>query len=192
MEYTPDEMLNLFDYFGKSIVDANPMYMISSMRENKSFEINGMRSGASIEYAINEAAKYKNLKNISELKKCIAINSVDLQTGKEVIFTNCEEIEGDNYIKDFEIGKAVRASCSFPVLFAPFKYKNYTFVDGGVLSNVYTDEEKKIGADKVISVNFFEENTKVKNNIYSIVLRTIDIMTNQISKDNMKKRGLYN
>ena len=69
MGYTAQEMLNLFDYFGKTIVDSNPMYMLSSMKENKSFEINGMRSGASIEYAVNEAAKYKNLKKIQDLKK---------------------------------------------------------------------------------------------------------------------------
>lgn len=187
MGYRPNEMLNLFQYFGKSIVDANPMYMFSSMRENKSFEINGMRSGGSIEYALNEAAKYKNLKYLADLEKCIVITTVDLQTGKEFIFTNTKEREEENYIKEFEIAKAVRASSSFPILFAPFKYKEYTFVDGGVLSNVPASEVRNAGADKVIAVNFFEENVKTRNSIYSIVLRTLDIMTNQIAQNNLKE-----
>lgn len=187
MGYSPDEMLNLFQYFGKSIVDPNPMYVFSSMRENKSFEINGMRSGQNIEMAVQEAAKYKNMKYLSDLEIPIIIPTVDMNSGLEYIFTNSNKVEGKKYIKEFEIAKAVRASSSFPIYYAPFKYKDYSFVDGGVLDNIPVDEVRNIGAEKIIAVNFFESTTSLKNNIYSIVLRTIDIMTNQISKNNIER-----
>lgn len=187
MGYDSNEMLNLFNYFGKTILERNPMYLISSMRENKSFDINGMRSGESIEVAINEAAKYRNMKYLSDLKRPIVISTVDMKSGNEYVFTNSNKLQGEKYIKNFEISKAVRASCSFPIYFAPFKHEGHTFIDGGVLNNIPVNEVKNLGADKIIGVNFFESDSNPKNNIYSIVLRTIDIMTNKIAENNLKE-----
>ena len=42
MEYTTDDMLNLFNYFAKEIVSGNRKFLFSSMKDN--FTINGMRS----------------------------------------------------------------------------------------------------------------------------------------------------
>lgn len=186
MGYNAKEMLNLFNYSAKAMIESNPSYIFSSMRENKSLMVDGMRSGYNIETILNEIARYKNIERIGELQLPTIIPTVDTKDGKEYIFTNAE-MEGEKYIKDISIGKAVRASASFPVYFAPLKFEDHIFVDGGVLNNVPISELKKAGADKVIGVNFFVQDTSVRNNMYSIAIRTIDIMSNKIAEKDLKK-----
>lgn len=186
MGYNAKEMLNLFNYSAKAMIESNPSYIFSSMRENKSLMVDGMRSGYNIETILNEIARYKNIERIGELQLPTIIPTVDIKDGKEYIFTNAE-MEGEKYIKDISIGKAVRASASFPVYFAPLKFEDHIFVDGGVLNNVPISELKKAGADKVIGVNFFVQDTSVRNNMYSIAIRTIDIMSNKIAEKDLKK-----
>ena len=186
MGYNAKEMLNLFNYSAKAMIESNPSYIFSSMRENKSLMVDGMRSGYNIETILNEIARYKNIERIGELQLPTIIPTVDIKDGKEYIFTNAE-MEGEKYIKDISIGKAVRASASFPVSFAPLKFEDHIFVDGGVLNNVPISELKKAGADKVIGVNFFVQDISVRNNMYSIAIRTIDIMSNKIAEKDLKK-----
>lgn len=186
MGYNAKEMLNLFNYSAKAMIESNPSYIFSSMRENKSLMVDGMRSGYNIETILNEIARYKNIERIGELQLPTIIPTVDIKDGKEYIFTNAE-MEGEKYIKDISVGKAVRASASFPVYFAPLKFEDHIFVDGGVLNNVPISELKKAGADKVIGVNFFVQDTSVRNNMYSIAIRTIDIMSNKIAEKDLKK-----
>lgn len=186
MGYNAKEMLNLFNYSAKAMIESNPSYIFSSMRENKSLMVDGMRSGYNIETILNEIARYKNIERIGELQLPTIIPTVDIKDGKEYIFTNAE-MEGEKYIKDISVGKAVRASASFPVYFAPLKFEDHIFVDGGVLNNVPISELKKAGADKVIGVNFFVQDTSVRNNMYSIAIRTIDIMSNKIAEKDLNK-----
>ena len=117
--------------------------------------------GENIEIALKEAGKYKSVNKIQELNIPIVIPTVDINNEKEYIFTNSDKLEGDKYIKEIEIAKAVRASSSFPVLFAPFKYEKHAFIDGGVLNNVPVGELKKIGIKKTIAVNFISCSTSI-------------------------------
>ena len=87
--------------------------------------------------------------------------------------TNQEE---QNYITDIEIGKAVRASCSYPGVFAPLDYKDYRFVDGGVLDNVPTTELKKLEIDKSITIKFPPKEVENPRNALDVLLRCMDIM----------------
>ena len=89
------------------------------------------------------------------------------------------------YIDDITVGKAVRASSSFPAVFCPCKYKKFRFLDGGVLDNIPVAEVKKQGADKVIAVNFKADDITEESNIMDIVMRTIDIMGNKISEEGL-------
>ena len=113
MGYTPDEIYNLFDYFAKSIIEADPRYLVMAVKENRSFRISGFLSGESIEKAVKEACNYKNINKITDLKMPIAIPSVDAINGKKYVFTNVLE-DNEKYICDIDIPKAVRASASFP------------------------------------------------------------------------------
>ena len=187
MGYNATEILNLFNYYGKSIVDRHPLYMFSSMKANKGFEIDGMRSGENIEIIIHEAAKYKGIRYLKDLQIPIVIPTVDMNDGAQYIFTNSSQVDGTRYIKDFEISKAVRASSTFPVYFAPFEHGKHRFIDGGTIDNVPVKEVRNIGAEKILTVDFFVKFSKPKNNIISITLRTLDIMTNEISKKNLSE-----
>lgn len=183
--YTPDEIHNLFEYFSKSVIEADPKYYVTSVRQNRSFRISGLLSGENIEKAIREACSYKNINKINEIPMPVAIPSVDAVTGKEYVFTN---VLGDNdkYIYETEIPRAVRASASFPGVYAPCVIGKYKFLDGGILDNVPTKEVRRMGADKIISVKFKQTDKFEGNSIYSILLRTVDIMTDAIANDNTK------
>ena len=87
----------------------------------------------------------------------LVIPAVDVMTSKEYIFTNQipeKAQDKSQYITEISIGKAVRASSSFPAVFCPCEYKEHKFLDGGILDNIPVLEVKKQGADKVIAINF--------------------------------------
>ena len=183
MGYTPEEMFKLFDYFSKLVVEADPRFYISSMKENK--KISGLLSGENIEKAVSQACEYKNIKMVNELKVPFSAPAVDAIDGKEYIFTNMPENE-KYHISQIEIAKAVRASCSFPAIYAPLKWNGHHFLDGGILDNVPAKEARRLGADKVISVTFPPNEQYKGYSIYSILLRTLDVMTNEIANINLQ------
>lgn len=185
MGYTIDEIFKLFKEFAKVLVDASPMYFIMNARKNKNFLPEGTRSGENIEIAMRQVGDYKRIKNFKQLKMPIAIPAVDIKTGKEFVFTN-NSIDRENYIKEADISKAVRASCSFPGIYAPCKYKGYKFLDGGVLNNIPADEAKALGADKVISIRFPEPMEDVNMSMYTIILRALNIMIEKIADEKLK------
>lgn len=185
MGYTIDEIFKLFKEFAKVLVDASPMYFIMNARKNKNFLPEGTRSGENIEIAMRQVGDYKGIKNFKQLKIPIAIPAVDIKTGKEFVFTN-NIIDRENYIKEADISKAVRASCSFPGIYAPCKYKGYKFLDGGVLNNIPADEAKALGADKVISIRFPEPMEDVNMSMYTIILRALNIMIEKIADEKLK------
>lgn len=197
MEYTTDEIFKLVKYFAKSILKADPKYLLTGFKSTKSIFGTGFISGEAIEDAIDECARLKGVKYIKDLKMPIAIPTVDIKEGKEYVFTNREidktkkltKVEGKDgeyttttetdkiqYITDIEIGKAVRASCSYPGIFSPFEYENYKFVDGGVLDNIPVEELKKLGVDKKITVTFPPDQKANPRNAIDIFMRCIDIV----------------
>ena len=119
----------------------------------------------------------------------IVIPTVDINDSKEYIFTNgIPEKEQDNkkYITDISIGKAIRASSSFPVVFNPCIYKGHRFLDGGILDNIPATEVKARGAEKVISVNFKADEVTEESTVMDIAMRSIDIMGNKISEESLQ------
>lgn len=120
----------------------------------------------------------------------LVIPTVDVKLSKEYIFTNKIPEEAENktqYITDISIGKAVRASSSFPAIFCPCEFKEHKFLDGGVLDNIPVLEVKKQGADKVIAINFKADDVDENSNIMDIAMRTIDIMGNKISEESLEQ-----
>lgn len=197
MEYTTDEIFKLVKYFAKSILKADPKYLLTGFKSTKSIFGTGFISGEAIEDAIDECARLKGVKYLKDLNMPIAIPTVDIKEGKEYVFTNREidktkkltKVEGKDgeyttttetdkiqYITDIEIGKAVRASCSYPGIFSPFEYENYKFVDGGVLDNIPVEELKKLGVDKKITVTFPPDQKANPRNAIDIFMRCIDIV----------------
>lgn len=186
MEYTADEMYKLFNYFSKSVMAISPKYLFSGVKEIRGITLGGITSSYNIEAAIKEAGKLKQIENIKDIKIPISIPTTDLITDKEIIFTNHEGLQGEEYIHDIEIGKAVRASSTFPGMYAPFDYKKYQFVDGGIFDNLPSGEVKKLGVDKVIAIKFKLKTPRKQNTIYNIAMQSLDLMTENLIKESIR------
>ena len=114
------------------------------------------------------------------------IPSVDLCNGNVICFSSCkirsqisDEIE---FINNIEIGKAVRGSCSYPVVFCPCKYGNTKLIDGGIRENVPWKEVKLLGADKVLNIIFDEKSNKIcSKNLVEIAGRSLSLMGRELS-----------
>lgn len=187
MGYTTDEMMKLFNYFSKSVMAISPKYVFSGIKEVRGIKLGGLTSSYNIESAIEEAGKLKNIKNIGDIKLPISIPTTDLISDREIIFTNCNNLEGEEYIHNIEIGKAVRASSTFPGMYAPFDYEKYQFVDGGVFDNLPSVETRKLGVDKVISIKFKLKTPRKQNTIYNIAMQSLDLMTENLIRESIKQ-----
>lgn len=186
MEYTPNEMLKLFNYFSKLIFKNSAMYTDPRGKKLLSIQAGGLYSGENIAFAIEEAGKYKNIKKLQDLKIPIVIPAVDLRDSEKYVFTNMEKIN-DKYLNKADISVAVRASSSYPAIFAPCIYNKHKFVDGGILDNIPVEEVKKIGADKVIAIRFKLNKTSRTIGLRSTLNKAIDIMFSKIEGEEVKK-----
>lgn len=126
----------------------------------------------------------------------LLISMVDLQTGIVYIASSKENramlSDKTKYITDIPIGKAVRASCSFPVVFSPCKYKGLELIDGGARENLPWKSLKEIGADEVWGITF---NTIYKEkdcctNIIEIAARAMELQGRELSM--YEKAGIDN
>ena len=194
MGYSPYYIYLLFKRYAKDIVGINSSPVISGIGnffKSKKVSMTGLKTGESIEEAYNNLALRNGIKKINDIKKMpIVIPAVDIKESKEYVFTNRIPIDTkqkDKYINDISIGKAVRASISFPAVFCPCEFKKHSFLDGGVLDTIPVIEVKKQGADKIIAINFKADEINEQSNIMDVVMRTIDIMGNKIGEKNLEK-----
>lgn len=193
--YSPYYIYILFKRYAKDIASINSMPIVSGLGNfmiNKKVCLSGLKTGESIEKAYDELAMRKGVKNIKDIKKIpLVIPAVDITDSREYIFTNNIPNSEDNddnfkYITDISVGKAVRASSSFPAVFCPCDFGKHRFLDGGVLDNIPVLEVKKQGVNKVIAINFKADDIDNKSNIMDITMRTIDIMGNKISEESLQ------
>lgn len=192
MGYSPYYIYILLKKYAKELVEINSTPIISGVGNfmfNKKVVMSGLKTGESIEKAYNQLASRKGIKNIKDITRMLlVIPAVDVVNSKEYIFTNKipnQTNDKSQYITDISVGKAVRASSSFPGVFCPCNFKKHKFLDGGVLDNIPVLEVKKQGADKVIAINFKADDIDENSNIMDIAMRTIDIMGNKISEEDL-------
>ncbi len=186
MGYTTEEMIKLFNYFSKSVMGIGPKNIYSGIKEKRGIKLGGLTSSLNLEKAIQEIGELKGVKNINDIKIPIAITTTDLIQNKEIVFTNNQEATGDYYIKDIEIGKAVRASSTFPGMYSPFEYQGYQFVDGGVFDNLPSKETRNLGVDKVLAIKFDWKTPRKQNTIYNIVMQSIDLMNENMIRPSIE------
>lgn len=189
MGYKPDEIYELFKKYCKKIkhIDfKNVAKLVIGIVLRRSLIIDGLNSGETIEKIINEAASKKGIYNINQIKVNLLIPSVELNTGMLYMFSSMKKrgIYSDEikYIDDISIAKAVRASCSYPGIFSPYKYENYELIDGGIRENIPWREAKASGADKVFCIKFEnKKKTKCRKNIVDVLVGSIDILCHELS-----------
>jgi NTE family protein len=189
MGYSSDEIYDLFKKYSKKIkyIQISNIYkLIYGILFKEKILITGFNSGEIIEKVIKNAAENKNIKNINEIKMPLLIPAVNVENGEIYNFIS-KEIRGNLSdkninINNISIGKAVRASCSYPLIFEPCRYKNIELIDGGTRENIPWKGLKKLGANRVISISFEKEITgKYCNNIVEVVSNAIDILGHELS-----------
>ena len=187
--YTPDEIYLIFKNNCKKIKYINFPNIFKLIKETitlKTIKIDGLNNGKNINKLINKICNKKNIYNISDIKIPLIIPSVDLNTGEVICFTskNIRSFSDKTLItNNCNIGKAVEASCSFPGVFSPCRYKNRLLIDGGVRENTPWQEAKLLGADKVISVVFETEiNNTCCDNLFDVVVRSLELKNRELEK----------
>jgi len=111
--YTSEEMLKLFKYFAKELFKADRKYLMENVKQRKGLIGMGIWSGKSLEDALDECARMKQKHYLKDIGFPIRIPTVDILNGEKYVCTNCP-LGIENEITDITIGKAVRASASYP------------------------------------------------------------------------------
>jgi len=124
-------------------------------------------------------------KTLQDVDIPLAIIACDIDSGREVIFTN-QDFETENkstvIIKNALLSEAVRASTSVPATFVPRRFREMQLVDGGVRSIVPVAVQKMMGAECILSVNLGRETyTEKVSSIPQIISRTLKILTYETS-----------
>ena len=190
MGFQSDEIYEIFKKYCKKIkyVDFwNIIKLIYGLIFKRKIIIDGLNSGKAIENLINDIAQNKNIKDISDIHFPLVIPSVNMYNGKVTCFTSYKDkkrnLSNTIFINHIDIGKAVRASCSFPVVFSPCEFNDTSLIDGGIRENTPWRELKEIGTDKVISIVFNEKFDKTCcMNIVDVASRSIGLLSNELSK----------
>lgn len=124
-------------------------------------------------------------KKLTEARLPLAIIACDINTGREIIFTNQEmELENQDYsiVTECLMCTAVRASISIPATFVPRTWGGMQLVDGGIKDVVPVMIQKVMGAQYILAINLGRELYEEKvAGIPRIISRTIDIMTFETS-----------
>lgn len=152
----------------------------------RGINLEGLSNGEKIEKLVDRLAKEKGIQNIKDVKIPLATVTCDTITMKECICISGKyKFKNDDidYISDISIGKAVRASMSFPGIYTTCNFGKYNFIDGGTKNNLPVEVLRDMGADKIISVSFDLDNYKPSNKLTDVVIRALDIF----SLDNVKK-----
>lgn len=159
--YDSDEMWEMFQKFAPKIKYyqwSNIFKLVLGLIFKRQIIIDGLNSGKVIENIIKDICSKNQIDNINQIKMPLLISMVDMQTGI-VYIASSKEIRTANsditkYITDMPVGKAVRASCSYPVVFSSCKYQGRQLIDGGTRENLPWRHLKKIGVDEVWGITF--------------------------------------
>lgn len=188
--YSSDEMWKMFNKYCKKItyVEWKQIFkMIVGLIFTRRIVIDGLNTGKIIEKIIKEICKNDKVENINQIKMPLMISMVDLQKGTVYIASSKEVranlLDNTRYITNIPISTAVRASCSFPVVFSPCRYNGIQLIDGGTRENFPWKGLKEIGADEVFGISFdtiLEENQCCKN-IVEVAARAMELQGRELS-----------
>lgn len=183
--FSEDEIADIFANNYKSITTFEKMPIAKSIGKyiiKKDFDMEGLSKGEKIENLVNSIVRQKGIIKLQETKIPIAIATVDTISMKECIFLSqkydLENTDKIDYIyDDIEIGKAVRASMSFPGIFTTCNFGKYNFIDGGTKDNLPVQILKDIGIKNVVGVSFNLDNYEPTGKIFDVIIRAVDIFS---------------
>lgn len=189
--YNSNEIYEIFKKYINKInyfEIKNIIKLISGILIKRKIIITGLNSGKKIEKLINRECAKKEINNINQINKKLLIPCVNLKNGDVHIFSSIKNKNrkeySDNiiYENNINIGKAVRASCSYPGVFSPCIIEDNYMVDGGIRENVPWKELKECGAQKVISI-VFQNEIKEKNKIdmFDVISGSMELLCRELS-----------
>lgn len=197
--YSSEDMWEMFKIYCKKIkyVEWSQIVkMIFGLLFTRRITIDGLNSGEAVEKIIEEICIKNKINNINQIKMPLLISMVDLQKGTVYIASSKETrstlFDNTKYITDIPIGTAVRASCSFPVVFSPCKYNGMQLIDGGTRENLPWKCLKDIGAKEVFGIAFdtiFEKKDCCKN-IIDVAARAMELQGRELAM--YEKYGIDN
>lgn len=195
MGYKPYYIYVLFKKYAQEIINisnASILNGLGNLIKSKKVGFSGLNDGIMLEKMFNEMALRKRIRLIGDIKMPLVISTVDIAEAKEYVITNCAPRDNlkDNYITEIEVGKAVRASSSFPAFFCPCEFKNHIFMDGGVLDNTPVLPLKQICDKKIIAVNFESDSVGEDCDVMDVIMKSLDIMGNKISEKSFEQSDL--
>ena len=195
MGYKPYYIYVLFKKYAQEIINisnASLLNGLGNLIKSKKVGFSGLNDGIMLEKMFNEIALRKRIRLIEDIKKPLVISTVDIAEAKDYVITNCAPRDNlkDNYITEIEVGKAVRASSSFPAFFCPCEFKNHIFMDGGVLDNTPVLPLKQICDKKIIAVNFESDSVGEDCDVMDVIMKSLDIMGNKISEKSFEQSDL--
>lgn len=195
MGYKPYYIYVLFKKYAQEIINisnASLLNGLGNLIKSKKVGFSGLNDGIMLEKMFNEMALKKRIRLIGDIKMPLVVSTVDIAEAKEYVITNCASRDNlkDNYITEIEVGKAVRASSSFPAFFCPCEFKNHIFMDGGVLDNTPVLPLKQICDKKIIAVNFESDSVGEDCDVMDVIMKSLDIMGNKISEKSFEQSDL--
>ena len=188
--YSSDEIWQMFKQFVPKIKYyqwGQILKLVIGLIFKREIVIDGLNSGKVIEKIIQDICFEKHISNINEIEFPLLISMVDMQSGTVYIASSKENRTtfSDNikYITDMPIGKAVRASCSYPVVFCPCEYKGTQLIDGGIRENLPWKHLKNIGADEILGITFNTISNKGDccSNIIEAAARALELQGRELS-----------
>jgi len=139
-------------------------YVMLSYYKNRFFGKMGLGKEDAIETYLKSCVGDARIEDLPIKFVC---NAVDLVSGKEVLFT-----EGS-------LAKALRATMSLPLVFAPVRMRGMLLLDGGVLNNAPVEAAEKAGAEVTVLVDIHRPLKKMApekiKNTFQVVQRMIDV-----------------
>lgn len=143
--------------------------------------VGGVVDGIVFEELFERELSKLAVKNIKDVKIPLAIPSVDIVSGKLVVFVSHPHLFKAHpdweIVSDVSLAKAVRASCSFPFVISLCEYDSYYLSDGGIKMNFPVDLIKAYGAKKIVGVTMHHEEVfEDTHSLLSIGSRVFDLM----------------
>ena len=197
--YTSDEMWNMFQKYCKKIKYAEwkqILKLILGLILKREIIIDGLNTGKVIERIIENICKESKITNINQIKMPLLIPMVDVQKGTVYIASSLQTrrnlLDNTKIITDIPISTAVRASCSFPVVFSPCKFNEIQLVDGGIRENLPWKSLRNIGADKIYGIAFdtIHNEKQCCQNLIDVATRSMELQGRELSS--YERQGIDN